>query len=490
MAKKPHIVLIIPRGEAVRNFLYSDTLRILSENARVTLLSVIHDEAFVSRFGPLVEQVLPLRESDECRWIRQYRSLVHNVHFWWLDSGVARWRFEYGDSLFETAPQKLLREGYKAILRALANRPVLTALASLERYLTVRLGPTGEFQRLFGQLQPDLVFNTSHVHGHASDLPMRVAYSMGIPTAGFIFSWDNLTSRSRIFVPYNYYLVWHQQMRDQLLNIYSDISPGQVLITGTPQFDFHFRSEYRLSREALAERLHIDPARPFILYTTGIDQHFPKEHLTVRLVVDLLGDLDITPRPQLVVRNYAKGTSREMLELAAQKNPDVVFPPMMWDGKWFMPAEEDLSLYSSMLHETCLGINAASTVTLELLMLDKPTINLGFDPPGSNLHRRDRYSKHVDEFDHFIPVRDSGATMVARSVEDMRNMLLRGLREPQADSGRRRQFIESMFGDTLDGRSGERVAEQLIILASRVAVRSPVSDTAKEAQRHGRIQIS
>jgi len=69
MPKKPHIVLIIPRGEAVRNFLYSDTLRILSENARVTLLPVIHDEPFVSRFGPMVERVIPLRDYSERGWI-------------------------------------------------------------------------------------------------------------------------------------------------------------------------------------------------------------------------------------------------------------------------------------------------------------------------------------------------------------------------------------------------------------------------------------
>lgn len=414
----------------------------------------------------MVERVIPLRDCQERRWIKQYRSLAHNVHFWWLGSGVARWRFEYGDSLFETPFQKLLREGYKALLRLLANRPTLNTLASLERYLTVKFGPTDEFRRLYRQLQPDLVFNTSHVHGHASDLPTRVAYSMGIPTAGFIFSWDNLTSRSRIFVPYHYYLVWNGQMRDQLLRIYSEISLARILVTGTPQFDFHFRPEYRLSREELASRLGLDPARPFILYTTGIDRHFPTEHLMVRLVIDLLRGLDISPKPQLVVRPYAKGTSSEMWALAAENYPDVVFAPTLWDSKWFMPAEEDLTLYSSLLHETCLGINAASTVTLELLMLDKPTINLGFDPPGSNLHRRDRYSKHVDEFDHFIPVRDSGATMVARSMEDMRNMLLRGLHEPQADSSKRRQFIQSMFGDTLDGRSGERVAETLLNLAS------------------------
>ena len=34
---RPLVVMVIPRGEAVRNFLYSDTLRLLSEQARVEI---------------------------------------------------------------------------------------------------------------------------------------------------------------------------------------------------------------------------------------------------------------------------------------------------------------------------------------------------------------------------------------------------------------------------------------------------------------------
>ena len=46
---KPHILIIIARGEAVRNFLYSETLPALREKARVTLLSALNDEAFLAR---------------------------------------------------------------------------------------------------------------------------------------------------------------------------------------------------------------------------------------------------------------------------------------------------------------------------------------------------------------------------------------------------------------------------------------------------------
>lgn len=90
-------------------------------------------------------------------------------------------------------------------------------------------------------------------------------------------------------------------------------------------------------------------------------------------------------------------------------------------------------------------------------------INLGFDPPGSNLPHHLRYIRHI-EFDHYRPVADSGAVMVARSLEDMREMLLRGLRQPEADSAKRRQFIRDMFGRMVNGGAAQRIAEHLLQL--------------------------
>jgi CDP-glycerol glycerophosphotransferase (TagB/SpsB family) len=171
-------------------------------------------------------------------------------------------------------------------------------------------------------------------------------------------------------------------------------------------------------------------------------------------------------RPQLVVRNYIKGTSPELKAMAAQKHEDVVFPLTQWDEKWYTPMYEDLTTYSSLIHHAAMSINAASTVTLEFLMLDKPVINLDFDPPGTDMPYCLGYSRHID-FDHFRPIADSGAVMVARSAADMKNMLHRGLTRPEADSEKRRSFIQRLFGPTLDGASGERVAERLIELSVR-----------------------
>lgn len=463
---RPHVVLVVPRGESVRTFLYSETLGSLAESARVTLLSVIDDEKFTTHFRSSCDGLIPLRHHPEHRLVSYLRMITDTAHDRWLWSEVAKNRWEIRRTEAKSAPARLKRMVLEGVSRGFAFRRGLEFLTGLERSTNWALRPTSDFETLWADLKPDLVFNCSHVHGPAGELPLKAAHRMGIPTAGFIFSWDNLTSRSRIFVPYDDYLVWTDRMRKDLLRLYRKVTPDRVFVTGTPQFDFHFKDEYHLSREELCRRIGIDPKRPFILYTTGVDKHFPEEHRHVESVIRLLGEIEPETRPQLVVRTYVKGTSSEMLALAGREHPDVVFPPVLWEEKWYTPQYEDLAIYTSLLRHTSLGINAASTVSLELMIHDKPIINLGFDPPGSHLPHILRFARHID-FDHFRPVAQSGATMVARSVDDMRTMIQRGLTRPWDGREARKAFLQAMFGTSLDGRSGRRVAERLLELASR-----------------------
>ncbi|MCI0393981.1 MAG: hypothetical protein L0332_03320 [Chloroflexi bacterium] len=460
-----NIVILIPRGEAVRNVIYTDTLPVLSQRARLTLLSVITDERFVQQSRAYVADIRPIKEEPEHKVVRNFRHLLYEAHFRWIDSGVAHYNRELNKLKANTWLKKARLLATQAAVRPLANRPALETLSKVENYLTYRYRTTAEFDRLFRELQPDLVYNASHIHGvNGGGIAVRVARAMGIPTAGFIFSWDNLTSRSRIFEPYDHYLMWNERMRQQLIGQYPFLKPEQVVVTGTPQFDFHFKPEFWLSREELCRRIGADPSRPFILYTTAVGPFFPEEYRTVELVIRLLKEIDLPEKPQLVVRIYPKAPDPKMLELAQQNIPDVIFPPMLWDLQWFTPSFEDQPIYTSLLRHCALGINAASTVSLELMMHDKPVINLGFDPPGSQLPHALRFSKHIT-FDHYRPVAESGGVMVAWSPKEMGDHLIHGLSQPQAGSQQRQQFIRQMFGDTLDGQAGRRVAEQLVHLA-------------------------
>lgn len=461
---RPHVVIVAGRGEVLRNFVYSDTLPRLAEEARVTLLSVVDGEEHVGRFRRQLEDVIALEEHPPPRPAAYVRALVENAHDRWQWSAVARNNWELRDRRAAERGTVVQRRLVKAAARAFAFRPALRALSALENVLAYRLRPTHAFDALFARLRPDLVFNGSQIHGRAAELPLRVARRMRIRTAVFLFSWDNLTSQSRLMVPYDDYLVWTAGIRQELLGLYPHVDAARVHATGTPQFDFHFKEAFQLPREELCRRIGVDSARPYVLYTAGISNHFFEEHRHVELVARLLGELELPVRPQLVVRTYVKGTSPEMRALAERGLPETVFPPVAWDERYQTPRYEDLALYSSLLRHAALGVNAASTVSLELMIFDKPIVNLDFDPPGSDLPWCLGFGRHI-RFDHFWPVAESGATMVARSAEDMAWMLRRGLTEPAADAAARRRFLESMFGDLLDGGAGCSVAERLLDLA-------------------------
>jgi hypothetical protein len=458
------VMLVVPRGEAVRNFLSSETLPALAKDADVAVLSVVDDHALPHSVRRYAREVIPLTYYPPARWVSRLRTLTENAHDRWLWSEVAKNNWELRDRRAARAWKRLQRIAVKVSARMLGRPSLLRTLTRLERRLSVRTADTAELRALLERLRPDVVFNCSHIHGIAGELPLKLASEMGITTAGFIFSWDNLTSRSRIFVPYDHWLVWHEGMKRQLLGIYPEILPERVHVTGTPQFDFHFRPEYVLDRNELARRIGFDPTRPFILYTTGIDAHFPEEHRTVEYLIRGLGSMPGESRPQLIVRTYVKGTSAEMQALALRGDEDVYFPEVAWDGRSFMPAEEDLATYTSLLHHCALGINAASTVSLELMIHDKPVINLAFDPPGSNLPHPYRWVRHV-EFDHYRPVAESGAVSVARYVDELIPLVLAALEAPQAASQYRARFIERFFGTVADGKAGERVANVLLAQA-------------------------
>ncbi len=455
------IVLVIPRGEAIRNFVQSATLPTLAEQAEVLLLSVVTDDRLLGRARELVSEVVPLPSLPPSPWAARLRLLAENAHDRWLWSAVAQNNWELRDTRARERGELLRRFGMKAAARVLAFPAALEVLTRLEQHLVWR-GRPAFFDDVFDRWKPDLVFNGSHIHGAAGELPTRVAARRGIPTAGFIFSWDNLTSRSRIFVPYDHYLVWHEGMKRQLLSIYRKVTPQQVHVTGTPQFDPHFDPALELSREELSRRIGVDPSRPFILWTTGIDNHFFDEHLHIEAVIPMLAELP--GRPQLVVRTYVKGTSPELKALAARNLPDVIFPEVLWDAEHQTPKPQDLVIYTNMLRHCAVGVNAASTVTLELLIHDKPVINLDFDPPGSSLPWSLGYERHI-RFDHFAPIAESGATMVARSVDDMRSFLVEGLERPAAREAKRAALLEQLFGTAPDGSAGVRTAEALLRLS-------------------------
>jgi hypothetical protein len=238
------------------------------------------------------------------------------------------------------------------------------------------------------------------------------------------------------------------------------VRADDVVVTGTPQFDFHFWPETHWSRQRLCDEIGADPARPLVLYTTGMPNHMPGEPDLVEQLAD--GLVARGSDAQLVVRVYAKDLTGRFDELRARRR-DILFPCVPWEPRWLTPLPEDGELLTNLLLHASVGLNVASTVSLELAMFDHPVVNLGYNPPGVPSSEIDfaRYYR----FDHYRPVVESGAIEVAGSADDAVTMVLAGIDAPERRHSQRRRLLSDMFADTLDGRSHVRVAQAILDVA-------------------------
>lgn len=467
-SERARVVAIMPRGEAIRNFVYTGALDEVALEAEVTVLSVIPNQETEELLRHRYHQFFDLKDYPE-KWIvtiqRELLDMAHGRRLW---SEAARERWRLRDAEATSAQLKLKRWGKKLAAYPFANRLGLKMLSSVERTSSRVFRTTEEYVRLFQRLKPTLVFNGSTLHSKVAIQAVQAAQWLKIPTATFIFSWDNLTSQGRILPAYDYYLVWNKAIRDQLLDIYSEIRPDQVFVTGTPQFDFHFRPEFYWTREEFCAHVGADPDRPIVLYSTGMANHILGEANVVEGLAVMLREMREFGPPQLLVREYAKGP-RGTLDDLKRSCPDILIPEIPWQHEWLTPKPEDNYLLTNMLRHAAVGVNVASTISLELCMFDKPVINVGYEPP--NFHKRPEefdYRRYY-EFDHYRPVVASGAVALARSESDMESMLRKALSEPGTNSFQRRTLVQNMFGKSLDGKSGLRVAERLVKLAKNGA---------------------
>lgn len=460
--KSERIVALIPRGEVIRNFVYSGALDEIAANADLSLLTVSAEAEMDEILRKRFENVYPLKDYEEKWLVRFQRELMDVAHGRWLWSRAAQERWRLRDSEAVTVKQKAIRRAKKIISYPFSNCAGLRILNKSERLSSRWLKTTNEYVELFNDLKPSLVFNGSHIHSTIATQAIQAAQWLGIPTATFIFSWDNLTSQGRITLPYDYFLVWNETLKQQLLKMYEWIRPEQVFVTGTPQFDLHFRPEFYWSREKFCESVGADSSRPIVLYSTGMANHMPGEPEIVEGIADILKDFEPDKRPQLLVRVYPKDLTGRFDELK-QHRPDILFPKIEWEASWLTPKFEDSYALVNTLRHSAVGINVASTISLELCMFDKPALNVGYNPPSVGrevLSYADYY-----EFDHYKPIVESGAVQVAYSKEEMKTLLRASLEKSGERKKEREKLIAGMFGATLDGNSAKRVAESLLKIA-------------------------
>jgi hypothetical protein len=198
------------------------------------------------------------------KWLELSSDLRSSLDlFQFLDP---RYNETYRARAWDRAPRPAAALGRSRLGRHAHSRKAVGAgLEVLERAVPTNAA----IQDYLLERQPDVVLFTPYV-GLRQIQPdfLRAAQALGLRSAICVKSWDNLTSKSLIRPRPDRLFVWNEIQRREATDLHG-MPPDRVVVTGAQCFDEWFTWPPR-PREDFCNRVGLDPAHPFLLYTCSV----------------------------------------------------------------------------------------------------------------------------------------------------------------------------------------------------------------------------
>ncbi|MCP9496605.1 MAG: hypothetical protein MSG64_19380 [Pyrinomonadaceae bacterium MAG19_C2-C3] len=461
-------VILLPDGVGVRNFLLSPFLKQMGEAGEVCVLRAMPQDDLTGQLANLPEEwrtearcedLLPHRETPASLTLRNALAYAQ-MH--WAQTKSMRLRLQRTRPVKGSWRTQASFRLARVIGRVAASPGGIALLDRWHGREVARMPETEHYRKLFREFKPSVLF-CSHQRPGSILPPVLAAKSLGIPTATFIFSWDNLTSKGRIAAPFDFYFVWSEQMRDELLRYYPDVDEKQIHIVGTPQFDPYDDASLLWSRAEFFARISADTSRPLLCYSGGDVGNYPPEPEFVRILMRQIREGHIKGNPQVLLRP-APVDDGARYDSVRREFPELIYAQPAWvrtSEKWsqILPTLDDVNFLTNLTYHADLNINLASTMTLDFALRDKPIVNVAFDVDGVPPYGVPIWDYAYDS-EHYRPVVELGAVRCACCPEELAEHINAYLADSSLDRENRERLIKLQIGVAL-GRSTERVVEAL-----------------------------
>ena len=373
--------------------------------------------------------------------------------------------------------RRVLRRAVPAAERAVP--PSLEALAYLKRH------------------DPDVVALTPYV-GLRTVQPdyLSAARALGMRTAVWVASWDNLSSKSLLRPTPDLVVVWNETQRAEAVVLHS-IEPSRVSVTGAQCFDHWFGWPPR-PRPYFCARAGLDPERPYLLYTCF--SPFKGQEQEIGFVREWLGRLRAAPDRALraasvLIRPHPKRGAQWRAVDLSEYGAVSVWPK---EGASVIDDETRADFYDSIFHSAgVVGINTSAMI--EGAIVGRPVHTLLVS----------RFSESQEGTLHFRYLMEVGGGLlqVARTWEEHLTHLASSIAAAGTLYRPAQAFVESfvrphglqtpaspLFADAIERLAAlppatpPRAAtlDSAMRLAARVPARYAAQDRRREAQRRKR----
>ena len=286
------------------------------------------------------------------------------------------------------------------------------------------------------------------------------AQQLRIKTLTAIFSWDNLP-KARLAVKADNYVVWSQWMKDEMKDYYPEIPEENILLLGTPQFEFYLDKKRILSREDFAKKYSLHPNKTWICFSGDDLITSPYDHNFLR---DVAETLNIEKENiQIIFRRCPVDFSdRYDKVLNTYKDLIVAIDPLWniqsetgWVG--YFPKYEDINMQINLAYHCEMVINLGSTMALDFATFSKPCLYLNYNPSDDESWS----TEIIYNFQHFRSMKGLKAVGWINNKEEIRQQVLNTLSSPGAIAPDIQKWKEKLVLQPLD-KSAQHIAKAIL----------------------------
>jgi hypothetical protein len=468
------IVLLVPDGVAVRNYIYSDFIKELHQaHFEIILYHQIPEQAIqeiqniqgnrISQFHVIPgfkESVLArvIRESCSYARIKYNAKVLQNktISKFWNGKSTNIKRF----LLLRIAELigSIISKKYSFILKFEKWYDLLISKNSITKSLETDLS----------KLQPDYILNLHQRSVNTAPI-IAAATNLKIKTGTVIFSWDNVP-KARLISRYDTYFVWSDLMKTELNTLYKEIQDSSIQIVGTPQFEFYFNNNFQIIKEDFFKVYNLNPNKKTVCYSAN-DAASPYEANYLEDLCEEISKIDEVNRPQILFRRCPVDFSNRF-DNVINAYPNLLFPVNPdWriasaDQKAFIeifPGFSDISLLVNTVLHSDVVVNLGSTMAHDFAVNNKPCLYLNYDPVESSLFK----VSDVFAFQHFRSMESLDAVGWINSKAVIINKVEQALDRPESIGSDRLKWLQKVVRHPLENNS-RILANEIINLCTSV----------------------
>ncbi|ULC60578.1 CDP-glycerol glycerophosphotransferase family protein [Flaviramulus sp. BrNp1-15] len=343
-------------------------------------------------------------------------------------------RNKFNDDVYPTYKFPFNYKGLKNIVRSLYAKWLIGLYSSEKGIIKLRQKinklerTTSKYKYCKAQLEeqkPDLIFCTTQ-RSTQSISALLAAKDLGIPTVAFVYSWDNVPKAMQV-VETDYYVVWSNLMKQEVLKYYPFVKENQVFITGTPQFEPHYNTGLRQTKEAFFKEYNLDLNKKYICFSGDDETTSPLDQYYLQDLANAVRSLNSKGENLGIIYRKCPVDFTSRYNAVIEANQDIieVLDPI-WEqvGKQWnqvLPTPEDFKMLYNVCEHSEFVTNVCSSTVFDFVAHNKPCIYYNYEQPQLKKGIRDIGQNY--KYVHFRSMPSDKAAVFCTNKNDLEHLV-------------------------------------------------------------------